>query len=60
MIVLRLILVLSLAVIAGLGLAWLFTRDPKYLRMISRTVRFVIVLLIVIGLVFVAERVILR
>ncbi len=60
MIVLRLILVLGLAVIAGLALAWLFTRDAKYLRIISRIVRFLIVLAVVVAIVFVAERVILR
>lgn len=60
MIVLRLLLVLGLAVIAGLALAWLFTRDAKYLRIISRIVRFLIVLAVVVAIVFVAERVILR
>ena len=60
MIVLRLILVLSLAGLAGLVLAWLFTRDKKYLRIAGRIVRFVVVLLVVLALVFVAERVILR
>lgn len=60
MIVLRLILVLGLAVIAGLALAWLFTRDAKYLRIISRIVRFLIVLAVVVAIVFVTERVILR
>jgi len=60
MIVLRLILVLSLAGLAGLVLAWLFTRDKKYLRIAGRIVRFVVVLLVVVALVFIAERVILR
>jgi len=60
MIVLRLILVLGLAVLAGLVLAWLFTRDAKYLRIASRIVRFIVVLAVVVALVFIAERVILR
>lgn len=60
MIVLRLLLVLSLAVIAGLVLAWLFTKDAKYLRIIRRIVRFLIVLGVVVALLYVAERVILR
>lgn len=60
MIILRLILVLGLAVIAGLVLAWMFTRDGKYLRIAGRIVRFLIVLAVVVALIFVAERVILR
>ena len=59
MIVLRLLLILSLAVIAGLALAWLFTKDAKYLRIISRIVRFLIVLGVVVALLYVAERLIL-
>lgn len=60
MIALRLLLVLALIGIAGLTLAWLFTRDKKYLRYAGRIVRFIIVLAVVLALVFVAERVILR
>ncbi len=60
MIALRLLLVLALIGIAGLVLAWLFTRDKKYLRYASRIVRFIVVLAVVVALVFVAERVILR
>ena len=56
MIVLRLLLVLSLAVIAGLVLAWLFTRDAKYLRIASRILRFIVVLGVVVALVYVVER----
>lgn len=60
MIALRLLLVLALIGIAGLVLAWLFTRDKKYLRYAGRIVRFIIVLAVVLALVFVVERVILR
>ena len=60
MIALRLLLVLALIGIAGLALAWLFTRDKKYLRYAGRIVRFIIVLAVVLALVFVVERVILR
>lgn len=60
MIILRLILVLGLAALAGLVLAWLFTRDAKYLRIAARIVRFIVVLAVVVALVFIAERVILR
>lgn len=59
MIVLRLLLVLALIGIAALALAWLFTRDPKYLYYAGRIMRFIIVLAVVVALVFIAERVIL-
>jgi hypothetical protein len=57
--VLRLILVLSLIVLAALVLAWMFTKDKKYLRIAGRIVRFLIVLGVVMALVFIAERLIL-
>jgi uncharacterized protein involved in exopolysaccharide biosynthesis len=60
MIALRLLLVLALVGIAGLALAWLFTRDKKYLYYAGRIVRFIVVLGIVVVLVFLVERVILR
>lgn len=60
MLILRLFLVLGLAVTAGLVLAWLFTKDRKYLHTAGRIVRFLIVLAVVIALVFVAERIVLR
>lgn len=60
MIILRLILVLSLAVIAGLVLAWMFTKDKKYLRIAGRIMRFLFVLGVAAALIYVAERVILR
>jgi hypothetical protein len=59
MIVLRLLLVLSLAVISGLVLAWLFTRDAKYLRIAARILRFIVVLGVVVALVYVVERLLL-
>jgi hypothetical protein len=58
--VLRLILVLSLIVLAGLGLAWMLTKDKKYLRIAGRILRFLVVLGVVMALVFIAERLILR
>lgn len=58
--VLRLILVLSLIVLAGLGLAWMLTKDRKYLRIAGRIFRFLVVLGVVMALVFIAERLILR
>lgn len=58
--VLRLILVLSLIVLAGLGLAWMLTKDKKYLRIAGRILRFLVVLGVVMALVFIVERLILR
>ncbi len=58
--VLRLILVLSLIVLAGLGLAWMLTKDRKYLHIAGRIFRFLVVLGVVMALVFIAERLILR
>jgi hypothetical protein len=59
MIVLRLLLVLSLAVMAGLVLAWLFTKDAKYLRIAARILRFMVVLGVVVALIYIAERLVL-
>lgn len=59
MIVLRLLLVLSLAGIAGLVLAWLFTKDAKYLRIAARILRFIVVLGVVVALIYVVERLLL-
>ena len=60
MIVLRFVLVLSLIVLAGLGLAWMLTKDKKYLRIAGRIVRFLVVLGVVMALIFITERLILR
>jgi hypothetical protein len=60
MIVLRLLLVLALIGMAGLALAYLFTRDKKYLYYAGRIVRFLVVLGVVVALVYVAERLVLR
>lgn len=59
MIVLRLLLVLSLAAMAGLVLAWLFTKDAKYLRIAARILRFLVVLGVVVALIYVVERLLL-
>lgn len=60
MIALRLLLVLGLIGIAGLALAYLFSRDRKYLSYAGRILRFLLVLAVVVALVFVAERLVLR
>jgi hypothetical protein len=59
MVILRLVLVLGLAILAGLLLAWMYTKDGKFLRIAGRIVRFLIVLGVVVALVFIAERLIL-
>jgi hypothetical protein len=59
MIVLRLLLVLSLAAIAGLTLAWLVTKEAKYLRIAARILRFIVVLGVVVALIYVVERLLL-
>jgi hypothetical protein len=60
MIVIRLIIVALLIAVAALGLAWLFTRNPKYLGYIGRVLRFALMVGAVAALLYVVERVVLR
>jgi hypothetical protein len=60
MIFVRLLLVALLITVVALGLAWLFTGDRKYLRILGRVLRFSIVVGFVAALVFVVERLVLR
>ena len=60
MIFVRLLLVALLITLMALGLAWLFTGHPKYLRTLGRVLRFSIVVGFVAALVFVVERLVLR
>jgi hypothetical protein len=60
MIFVRLLLVALLITVISLGLAWLFTGNRKYLRILGRVLRFSIVVGFVAALVFVVERVVLR
>ena len=60
MIFVRLLLVALLVTVIALGLAWLFTGNRKYLRILGRVLRFSIVVGFVAALVFVVERVVLR
>ncbi|MBW8369480.1 MAG: hypothetical protein K0M66_00645 [Thiobacillus sp.] len=60
MIVIRLLLVALLIAVAALGLAWLFTGNRKYLRLIGRVLRFALVVGVVTALVYVVERLVLR
>jgi hypothetical protein len=60
MIVIRLIIVALLIAVAALGLAWLFTRNPKYLGYIGRVLRFALMVGAVAALLYVVERLVLR
>jgi len=60
MIVIRLIIVAVLIAIGALALAWLFTRDAKYLGYMRRVLRFAVITGILSGLFYLIERVVLR
>jgi len=59
MVVVRLLLFLALATIAGAGLFFMFTRDRRYLRFIWQVIKYTILLLVLAMLFFVFERLIL-
>lgn len=60
MIVIRLIIVAVLIAIGALALAWLFTRDAKYLAYMRHVVRFALIVGFVSALFYLLERVVLR
>ena len=60
MIALRLIIVAVLIVIVALALAWLITRDAKYLSWIRRVLYFALIVGMITALLYVIERVVLR
>ena len=60
MIVIRLLLVAVLIVIAALGLAWVFTRDAKYLAHLRRVLYFALMVGMISGLFYLVERIVLR
>lgn len=60
MIVFRLIIVAVLIAIGALGLAWLFTRDAKYLGYMRGVLRFVLMVGIISALFYLVERIVLR
>lgn len=60
MIFVRLLVVALLIAGAALGLAWLFTGNRTYLRLIGRVLRFALVVGVVVALVYVTERLVLR
>lgn len=59
MLVLRALALLGLLFLAALGVAFLVTRERKYLRIAARTVQAAIVLGAAFGLLYVFERVLL-
>lgn len=56
MLALRLILLLSALLIVLSGGLYIFTRKQSYLRFAWRVVRFVVILILVFGVLFVLER----
>ena len=60
MIALRLVILGVLIVIVALALAWLITRDAKYLSWIRRVLYFALIVGLVAALLYVVERVVLR
>ena len=60
MIALRLVIVGVLIVIVALALAWLITRDAKYLSWIRRVLYFALTVGLLSALLYVVERVLLR
>ena len=60
MIALRLVIVGVLIVIVALALAWLITRDAKYLGWIRRVLYFALIVGLISALLYVVERLVLR
>ena len=60
MIALRLVIVGVLIVIVALALAWLITRDAKYLAWIRRVLQFALIVGLISALLYVVERLVLR
>lgn len=60
MIALRLVVVAVLVAIVALALAWLFTKDAKYLRLSRRVLYFAFVVGVISALFYIVERLVLR
>jgi hypothetical protein len=56
LVLVRLLLFLALATIAGAGVAYLFKRDRRYLRFIGRVVKYTILLLLAVLVFYAFER----
>ncbi|HET9651774.1 MAG TPA: hypothetical protein VFP36_06270 [Usitatibacter sp.] len=59
MLVVRFVAVFAALFLAGMGVAFVLTRDRKYLRAAWRAVQIVLLLLVAFGLLYVFERVLL-
>ena len=59
MLVVRLVVLFTALFLLGLGVAFLLTRNRKYLRIAWRALQIVMVLLVAFGLLYVFERVLL-
>ena len=59
MLVFRVVLVAAALLLGGLVVAWMITRDRKYLRVAAQSLLWVLVLGVVLGLLYVFERVLL-
>jgi len=59
MIVLRFVVLIAALFLLGLGLAYLVTRDRRYLRVAWLAIQVVLLLLVAFGLLYVFERVLL-
>ena len=59
MLVVRLVVLFTALFLLGLGVAYLLTRNRKYLRIAWRALQIVMLLLVAFGLLYVFERVLL-
>ena len=59
MLVVRIVVLFAALFLLGLGVAYLLTRERKFLRIAWRTLQVVVVLLVALGLLYVFERVLL-
>ena len=59
MLVIRVVVLFTALFVLGLGVAFLLTKDRKYLRYAGRTLQAVLVLVVAFGLFYVFERVLL-
>ena len=57
MLVFRIVLAASALLLGGLVVAWMITRERKYLRIAANILLWVLVLGVVLGLLYVFERV---
>ena len=59
MFVIRAVLAFTALFVLGLGVAWVVTKDRRYLRYAGITLRVVLLLVVAFGLLYVFERVLL-